>query len=118
MKVNYPNKFFSSSEIDFILDRLRLAEKLGYIKKRKENNCFLIASYQGIEEKGITPKWNIKIYTYNAKKRGHSIVCVDLLVLKQLVEKQYESFLPPNIPVLRIDDAGWGFPLCGVMVGV
>ncbi|MBN1561339.1 hypothetical protein JW998_13885, partial [candidate division KSB1 bacterium] len=26
--------------------------------------------------------------------------------------------LPPNIPVLRIDDAGWGFPLCGVMVGV
>jgi hypothetical protein len=34
------------------------------------------------------------------------------------LEEDYDSFIPPELPVLRIDDAGWGFPLCGVMVGV
>lgn len=95
-----------------------MAHKRGYIQKRFENNPYLVASYSGVEEKGITPKWNIKIYTYNKKKNGHSIVCVDNLVLNRLLEKEYDSFIPPNLPVLLIDDAGWGFPLCGVMVGV
>lgn len=118
MKINFSNKTFSSAEIKFILGRLRTAEELGFIEARTENNIYLKASYRGVEEKGITPKWNIKIYTYNEKNSGHSIVCVDFLVLKQLVAGQYENFTPPNLPVLRIDDAGWGFPLCGVMVGV
>ncbi|RPI00331.1 MAG: hypothetical protein EHM72_09555 [Calditrichaeota bacterium] len=118
MKINFSNKIFSSSAIKFIFDRLLLAERQGYIKSRNENNRFLIASYRGVEEKGISPKWNVKIYTFSAKKNGHSIVCVDFLVLKHLVEMQYDRFIPPNRLLLRIDDAGWGFPLCGVMVGV
>jgi hypothetical protein len=41
-----------------------------------------------------------------------------MLVLDRLICKDYGSFVPPALPVIRIDDAGWGFPLCGVMVGV
>ena len=29
-----------------------------------------------------------------------------------------DAFIAPDLQVLRIDDAGWGFPLCGVVVGV
>lgn len=118
MKIAFSNKSFSPTEIEFIIERLRLAERLGYIKKRNENNQYLIISFSGVEEKGITPKWNIKIYTHNKKKKSHSIVCVDSHILKLLVEKKYEYFIPPSLDVLQIDDAGWGFPLCGVMVGV
>lgn len=55
MKINFTNTLFSSSEIIFILERLQLAKSLGYIQTREENNYFLIASYHGVEEKGITP---------------------------------------------------------------
>jgi hypothetical protein len=118
INITFSNKSFSPAEVHFIIERLRLAERLGYIKKRKENNQYLIISFSGVEEKGITPKWNIKIYIYNKKKKSHSIVCVDSHILKLLVEKRYENFTPPRLEVLKIDDAGWGFPLCGVMVGV
>jgi len=118
MKIDLSKKIFNSKEIEFILAQLELALKKGYLQERSENNKYLKASYSGVEEKGITPKWNIKIYTYNKKNKGHSIVCVDSFILSKLLEKDYESFVPPNLDVLRIDDAGWGFPLCGVMVGV
>ncbi len=118
MKIDFLKKIFSSEEIDLTIARLAQAEKLGYVKQRFENNLYLISSYSGVEEKGISPKWNVKIYTYNPKNRGHSIVCVDALVLRHLVEENYASLAPPDRELLRIDDAGWGFPLCGVMVGV
>ena len=118
MNIDFSNKSFSTAQVNFIIERLLLAEKLGYIQRKKENNDYLLISFAGVEEKGITPKWNIKIYSYSKKKKGHSIVCVDLLILKSLVDKKYEYFIPPKLKVLKIDDAGWGFPLCGVMVGV
>ena len=118
MKIDTSKDDFSREEIKFILARLASAHENGYIQKREENNPYLLASYCGVEEKGITPKWNIKIYTYNDKRLGHSIVCVDKLIFRQLLDLNYASFIPPNLKVLRIDDAGWGFPLCGVMVGV
>jgi hypothetical protein len=77
-----------------------------------------MASFRGVEGGGISHKWNVKIYNPSIKKSGHSVVCVDRHVLMKLVEEDYASFIPPDLPVLRIDDAGWGFPLCGVMVGV
>jgi hypothetical protein len=85
---------------------------------RKEANPSLLVSYRGSDEDRISPKWNVKIYKFNHKKRGHSIVCVDNHVLEQLMADENETFTPSDRPVLRIDDAGWGFPLCGVMVGV
>ena len=119
MHIDLKKKRFSSNKINFIIDKLKKAMKKGFIKSRSENNIHLIASFTGVEKKGISPKWNIKIYTYNRKMKGHSLVCVDTFVLKKLIEEDYDSFnQPPHLKVLRIDDAGWGFPLCGVMVGV
>ncbi len=118
MKINLSKTIFTTSEINFISSRLKIAHEKGYIEKRRENNIYLIASYKGVEQKGISPKWNIKIYSYNCKNDGHSIVCVDFHVLNILLEQDYDRFIPPDLRVLSIDDAGWGFPLCGVMVGV
>lgn len=118
MRINLTKTFFTPRETDFIIDRLKQASEEGFITSRSENNPYLLASYMGVEEKGITPKWNVKIYTYNTKKKGHSLVCVDTHVLGRLLDEDYDSFIPPDLQILRIDDAGWGFPLCGVMVGV
>ncbi len=118
MKINLSKKTFNSKEIDFIISRLKAACQTGYIKERSENNFHLLVSYSGVEEKGITPKWNVKIYKFSKKNKGYSIVCVDKLILDHLLAEDYAAFIPPDLDVLRIDDAGWGFPLLGVMVGV
>ncbi len=118
MKINLAKKVFTSEEINFMLLQLQTALENGYLQQKFENNGYLIAAYAGVEEKGITPKWNIKIYSYNYNKRGHSIVCVDSYVLSKLLDKEYNFFIPPDLDVIRIDDAGWGFPLGGIMVGV
>ena len=118
MQINLKKTRFTSSETNFILSQLEHAAKKGYLTLRSENNIYLLASYRGVEEKGISPKWNVKIYTDNPDKGGHSVVCVDTHVLGKLLEGDYASFIPPDLKVLHIDDAGWGFPLCGVMVGV
>lgn len=118
MQINLTKTVFTSKETDFIIDKLEQASEKGFITIRSENNPYLLASFMGVEEKGITPKWNAKIYTYNRKKKGHSIVCVDKHVLGRLLDEDYASFIPPDLQILRIDDAGWGFPLCGVMVGI
>lgn len=109
---------FSEKEIDFILRQLENAKEKGYLEPRYEKSDYLMASFKGVEKMGITAKWNVKIYTYNMKKNGHSLVCVDSFVLRKLIDEEYDSFVPPDRKLLRIDDAGWGFPLCGVMVGV
>ena len=118
MKINLSEKVFTSEEIDFIVKQLETACQKGYIQQRHENNPYLLVSYSGVETKGITPKWNVKIYKANKKTKKHSIVCVDTFVLNKLLAADYIAFIPPDLEVLRIDDAGWGFPLCGVMVGV
>lgn len=118
MKIDLLKKVYTPEEIKFVKNRLKAACKKGYLQRKYEKNIYLSVAYRGVEEKGISAKWNVKIYTYSHKKKGHSIVCVDKLVLSKLVEKDYDSFIPPDLPVLKIDDAGWGFPLCGIMVGV
>ncbi len=118
MHINLTKSIFTSSQVDFIVGQLERAAGMGFVAPRSENNRYLMASFKGVEAKGITPKWNVKIYTYSVKKRGHSLVCVDKHVLRKLLDEDYDSFVPPDLAVLRIDDAGWGFPLCGVMVGV
>ncbi len=118
MRIDFTKSVFTTEETEFILEKLRQASEEGFLISKEENNQYLLAAYAGVEGKGITPKWNVKIYAYNKKKRGHSLVCVDEHILAKLVEGDYESFIPPDLQVLRIDDAGWGFPLCGVAVGV
>ena len=118
MQINLTKTVFTPKETEFIINKLRQALTMGYVISRSENNPHLLASFMGREERGITPKWNVKIYNYSRKRRGHSIVCVDIYVLDKLLFEDYDSFIPPDLQTLRIDDAGWGFPLCGVMVGV
>jgi hypothetical protein len=118
MQINLNKRVFTSTETGFILDKLEQASVMGFIATRSENNPHLLKSYAGVEESGITPKWNVKIYAFNKKKKGHSLVCGDKNVLSVLLDEDYEALVTPNLQVIRIDDAGWGFPLCGVMVGV
>ena len=118
MRIDLSKSVLTSQETEFVLERLRQASTKGFLVSKEENNQYLLAAYAGVEGTGITSKWNVKIYTYNKKKRGHSLVCVDEHILTKLVEGDYQSFVPPDLQVLRIDDAGWGFPLCGVAVGV
>ena len=118
MRIHFTKKVFTEAEITFIIDKLERACEKGLLTPRTENNPYLLASFRGIEPAGISHKWNVKIYRYNWRKGGHSVVCVDTHVLIKLVQQDDASFTPPPLPVLRIDDAGWGFPLCGVMVGV
>ncbi len=118
MRIDVTKSVFTRGEIEFVLEKLQQALKEGFVASKSENNQYLLAAYVGAEGKGITQKWNVKIYTYNKKKKGHSVVCVDEHILAKLLEEDYESFIPPDLQVLRIDDAGWGFPLCGMAVGV
>ena len=118
MQIDLDKTVFTSGETGFIVEKLQRASEKGFIAARTENNPYLLASFVGVEEKGISPKWNIKVYTFSKKKKGHSLVCVDKDVLGKLLSEDYAGFIPPDLEILRIDDAGWGFPLCGVMVGV
>lgn len=118
MNIDWSKKVFTREEAAHIIEQLQIAAEAGLVEAREEDNAYLVASFRGVEGAGISPKWNVKVYSYNQKKRGHSIVCNDLQVLQQLVEGDSADFTPPALPVFRIDDAGWGFPLCGVMVGV
>jgi len=108
-------KIYTASEIEIILKKLAVAEQMGLIEALRENNQYLMRSYAGRGK--ISNKWNIKIYAYSINKKGHSLICTDSEVLKNFLEDKFD-FTPPDLKVLKIDDAGWGFPLCGVMVGV
>ncbi len=118
MQIDLTKAVLTPRETDFIIAKLKQASEKGFVTSRSENSLYLLASFMGVEEKGITPKWNVKIYTYNRRKKCHSLVCVDKHILGSLLDEDYDSFIPPDLQILRIDDAGWGFPLCGVMVGI
>jgi len=108
-------KPYLEAQVQKLLSNLYKAEKIGLIKEKVENNEYLLASYCGIGTE-ISEKWNVKIYTYSKKKGSHSVVCNDFHTLDNVLKgKALEK--APNLPVISIDDAGCGFPLCGVMVG-
>lgn len=93
-----------------IESKLKEARNKGLIVPRTENNQYLKVSYKGAG-KLVSEKWNIKIYTTG------SIVCNDFPTLDDIVSGK---IAPPdqNKTLIQIDDAGVGFPMCGVMVGV
>jgi len=82
----------------------------GLIIQRTENNAYLKISYKGTGTT-ISEKWNIKIYT------SGKIVTTDQKTLEDIIS---DNFKTPDktLKVIQIDDAGFGFPLCGVMIGV
>jgi len=89
---------------------LKIAQSRGLIVPRTENNQYLKVSYCGAGGL-VSPKWNIKIYT------SGSVVCNDEGTLQRLLDGEI-STPDKKLQLLQIDDSGWGFPLCGVMVGV
>lgn len=91
---------------------LRLAElaSKGVLKTRTENNKYLKVSYCGTGGL-VSPKWNVKIYS------SGSVVTTDEGLLQQ-IEAGTLKAADVALKVLRADDAGWGSPLGGVMVGI
>jgi hypothetical protein len=89
---------------------LEKACKEGLITRRTENNAYLKVSYKGAGE-ALSEKWNVKIYT------SGSVVCIDEKVLNDILAGTVGK-IDKNKKVLQCDDSGWGFPLCGTMVGV
>lgn len=116
MRVDKP--VIAAAELRPLLAALERAVAAGIVERRSEENPSLLASFRGRPDGPLSPKWNVKVYAYNAKKGGHSLVCVDAHELQRIVDGDLDGFVAPALPVLRLDDAGWGFPLCGVMVGV
>ncbi|MEZ7891322.1 MAG: hypothetical protein QMC67_06210 [Candidatus Wallbacteria bacterium] len=114
--MNLSKKIYTSSEVSKMAEKLSKAARLGIIGEKNENNEYIFCSYVGKGE--ISDKWNIKIYKFNEKKKGHSVVCTDMYVLGRLLKDDFDFSAPEHLKVLKIDDAGWGYPLCGVMVGV
>lgn len=86
------------------------ASQAGLIVPRKENNQYLKVSYRGAGNP-ISEKWNVKIYT------SGSVVCVDEKVLDDILDNRV-GIIDISKAVLQCDDSGWGFPLCGCMVGM
>ena len=97
----------TNSEMEYKLSQCR---DKGLIVSRTENNPYLKVSYKGTG-KLVSDKWNIKIYT------SGSVVCNDIGQLNDLLNDKVK---PPDdsLKLLEIDDAGWGFPLSGVIVAV
>lgn len=100
------DKFITNDTLKRALEQMTAA---GLIVSRTENNKYLALSYKGAGTL-ITPKWNIKIYTTGAG------VCTDVSVIKDFVGGRLK---PPDssLKLISIDDAGWGSPLGGLMVG-
>lgn len=82
----------------------------GIIIPRTEKNPHLKVSYRGAGSL-VTTAWNIKIYT------SGTVVCTDGGLLKKMLDG---GLTPPDLSktCLQVDDAGVGFPLLGIMVGV
>jgi hypothetical protein len=89
---------------------LKEMEEKNLIIPKPEKNQFLKFSYKGTGNL-ISDKWNIKIYN------SGSIVCNDLRTIRLF----YEGLLKepdPSLILVKIDDSGWGCPLCGVLIGI
>lgn len=118
MGIDVDRPVLDRGTVKLLQQALQEAAARGLLERREEDNDTLLVSYRGSPAGPVSPKWNVKVYRYNAKKGGHSVVCVDREVLRRVAAGDWGAFAPPALPLLRVDDAGWGFPLCGVMVGV
>ncbi len=80
------------------------------IRIRTENNKSLKISYKGCSDL-FSSKWNIKIYN------SGTVVCTDLVPLRKYAVGKFK--LPdPSLKLIKCDDSGWGFPLCGILIGL
>lgn len=91
-------------------DTLKRMEQARLIVPRKENNPYLKLSYKGAGGL-ISPKWNIKIYTTG------SFVCDEPSPIREFFHGRLKE-PDKSLKLIQVDDAGWGSPIGGCMVGV
>jgi hypothetical protein len=94
---------------DALEQKLSVLVSKGIIVPRTENNKSLKVSYKGAGTI-ISPKWNVKIYN------SGSVVCTDEKVLDDILHDKLKE-PDKSKGIIQCDDAGWGSPLCSVMVG-
>lgn len=120
MNINILKNYFLKDEINFIIQKLQKAEFLNFIVKKFENNPYLLCSYVG--NPIINSKWYIKIYkTKDPNKFSISCSNFDILqyILNNLENNKIINYsFKSSLALIQVDDSGWGFPLCGVMIGV
>jgi hypothetical protein len=77
----------------------------------KDNNPYVVLSVRG-DGVRAPAKWNARVY--KDKKGRLKLVTVDLETLRGMLEGRAPA---ARHRVISVDDAGWGFPLGGVMIG-
>ena len=93
MTIYFQKDVFSEIETNHIVRQLHVMKRLGAIAERSENNENLLVAFCGKSPKCVSPKWNVKIYTFNERKGGHSIVCTDKRLLQILVEEKISQLV-------------------------
>lgn len=88
---------------------LRAIEGLG-LPRRQEAGPYVVLSVYG-DGVRVTSRWIARVYR-NAKGRL-KLVTTDYRTLERLLSET----APDREKVIKVDDAGWGFPLGGVMIG-
>lgn len=89
------------------LERIR---RLG-LPQVEDRNPYVVLSVRG-DGARAPETWNLRVYK---DKRGRlKLVTVDLRTLQDMLEGRPTA---DRSRIIRVDDAGWGFPLGGVLIG-
>jgi len=81
------------------------------LPETKENSPYVVLSVRG-DGARAAEKWNAKVY--KDKSGRLKLVTVDLKTLEDMLEGREPAV---RRRIISVDDAGWGFPLGGVLIG-
>lgn len=85
------------------------------LPEKKENNPYLVIHMRG-DGTRISENWHVKVFKNG--KGQLKLVTTDPDMLRKILGEDVPTADGTEEPALYIDDAGWGFPLGGVMIGV
>jgi len=88
---------------------LQAIERLG-LPRRRETNPYIVLSVHG-DDIRVSSRWTAQVYR-NAQGRL-KLVTTDYHTLEQLMSGRVSA----RETIIKVDDAGWGFPLGGTMIG-
>jgi len=111
-----PKKLYSATELETIRAALDAACEAGVTRYDADRSAERRRLYCGTGDP-LSPKWNVQIYEPPPHRTTCRITSTDLGALSILVNEGIAALVPSDKKVVRIDDVGWGFPLCGVGIG-
>jgi hypothetical protein len=88
---------------------LQAIERLG-LPRRRETNPYIALSVHG-DDIRVSSRWTAQVYR-NTQGRL-KLVTTDYHTLEQLISGRVTA----RETIIKVDDAGWGFPLGGTMIG-